>query len=300
MTRGQVSGLVALSSAAFPDAIASSGILAKARTTYRGGSALVFDQLPSRLAAVSPSASVTNARPLFRACPCARQPNAPTLTEAACGVKAPPLARTRRIAKMRAMSDSDKHREKMQSLQKQQRDEVKRRIVDRGVLVVHTGDGKGKSTAGFGVAIRAAGHGQKVGVVQFVKGTWKTGEQAALARFPEIEHVVAGEGFTWDTQDRAKDVAAAERGLAVAERMITSGDYDVVVLDELCFAMSVDHLATDAVLELLRRRPEHVSVVCTGRGAKPELVALADTVTEHVPIKHAWDQGVQARRGVEW
>ncbi|MCA9616822.1 MAG: cob(I)yrinic acid a,c-diamide adenosyltransferase, partial [Myxococcales bacterium] len=90
----------------------------------------------------------------------------------------------------------------MKALQKQQRDEVKKRVIDRGVLVVHTGDGKGKSTAGFGVAIRAAGHGQKVGVVQFVKGTWKTGEQAALRRFPEIEHVVAGEGFTWNTQDR--------------------------------------------------------------------------------------------------
>lgn len=198
------------------------------------------------------------------------------------------------------MAEHDEHREKMKALQKQQRDEVKKRVIDRGVLVVHTGDGKGKSTAGFGVAIRAAGHGQKVGVVQFVKGTWKTGEQAALRRFPEIEHVVAGEGFTWNTQDREKDIAAARRGLAEAERMITSGEYDVVVLDELVFAMSVDQLETEEVLAVLRRRPEHVSVICTGRGAKPELVALADTVSEHVPLKHAWDVGVQARKGVEW
>lgn len=198
------------------------------------------------------------------------------------------------------MSDSEEHREKMKSLQKEQRAKVKERVVDRGVLVVHTGDGKGKSTAGFGVAIRAAGHGQNVGVVQFVKGTWKTGEQAALARFPEIEHVISGAGFTWDTQDHEQDLAAAARGLAEARRMITSGAYDVVVLDELNFALHVDHLVLDDVLEVLRARPEHVSVICTGRGAKPELVALADTVTEHVPVKHAWDAGVQARRGVEW
>jgi len=198
------------------------------------------------------------------------------------------------------MSETDDHREKMKDLQAAQREEVKKREVDRGVLVVHTGDGKGKSTAGFGVAIRAAGHGQKVGVVQFVKGTWKTGEQAALARFPEIEHVVSGEGFTWDTQDRDKDLAAAKRGLDEARRMITSGAYDVVVLDELNFALHVDQLVLDDVLDVLRARPEHVSVIVTGRGAKPEVIALADTVTEHVPIKHAWDAGVRARRGVEW
>ena len=198
------------------------------------------------------------------------------------------------------MSDTDDHREKMKHLQNAQREEVKKREVDRGVLVVHTGDGKGKSTAGFGVAIRAAGHGQSVGVVQFVKGTWKTGEQAALARFPEIEHVISGEGFTWDTQDRDKDLAAAKRGLDEARRMITSGDYDVVVLDELSFALHVDQLPLDDVLDVLSARPEHVSVIVTGRGAKPEVIALADTVTEHVPIKHAWDAGVRARRGVEW
>lgn len=198
------------------------------------------------------------------------------------------------------MSETDDHREKMKDLQAAQREEVKKREVDRGVLVVHTGDGKGKSTAGFGVAIRAAGHGQKVGVVQFVKGTWKTGEQAALARFPEIEHVISGEGFTWDTQDRDKDLAAAKRGLDEARRMITSGDYDVVVLDELSFALHVDQLPLADVLDVLRARPEHVSVIVTGRGAKPEVIELADTVTEHVPIKHAWDAGVRARRGVEW
>lgn len=198
------------------------------------------------------------------------------------------------------MTESDDHRDKMKDLQATQRDEVKKREVDRGVLVVHTGDGKGKSTAGFGVAIRAAGHGQKVGIVQFVKGTWKTGEQAAFARFPEIEHVVSGEGFTWDTQDREKDLAAAKRGLDEARRMITSGAYDVVVLDELSFALHVDQLALADVLDVLNARPEHVSVIVTGRGAKPEVIALADTVTEHVPIKHAWDAGVRARRGVEW
>jgi len=177
---------------------------------------------------------------------------------------------------------------------------VKQRTASRGVVVVHTGDGKGKSTAGFGVAIRAAGHGQRVGVVQFVKGTWATGEQAALRRFDEIDHVVAGDGFTWNSQDLARDIASAEAGWAAARALIEGGEHDVVVLDELNIALRYDYLDLRPILEVLAARPAHVSVVITGRDAKPALIDAADTVTEHRVVKHAWQQGVRARKGVEF
>jgi len=202
------------------------------------------------------------------------------------------------------MSD-DEHRERMKAVQKKQRDEVRARTDDRGVIVVNTGDGKGKSTSAFGVALRAAGHGQKVGIVQFIKGTWKTGEQAALARFPEITHIISGDGFTWNTQDRGQDVASAERGWKLAVEMIEAsrGDdpaYDVLVLDELSFAMSIDLLPVAPVVEALRHKPTDLSVVITGRGAKPEIIEIADTVTEMRPVKHAYDAGIKARRGIEF
>lgn len=192
------------------------------------------------------------------------------------------------------------HNAKMKAQKAAQDAAVKKRTVSRGVVVVHTGDGKGKSTAGFGVALRAAGHGQKVAVVQFIKGTWKTGEQAALKRFPEIEHVVSGDGFTWNTQDMAQDIASAEAGWDRAEAFIRGGEHDVVVLDELNIALRYDYLQVAPVVAALRDKPEHVSVVVTGRDAKPELIAVADTVTEHTVVKHAWDAGIRARKGVEF
>jgi cob(I)alamin adenosyltransferase len=175
----------------------------------------------------------------------------------------------------------------------------------RGVVVVHTGEGKGKSTAAFGVALRAAGHGQKVGIVQFVKGTWKTGEQAAIQRFPEISHVVSGEGFAWEGQDRDKDVAAARRGWQAAVGMIEAARavppaYDLVVLDELCIALGYHQLPLDEVLAVLRDKPAELSVVITGRDAPPELIELADTVTEMRPLKHAFEASIKPRRGVDF
>jgi cob(I)alamin adenosyltransferase len=197
------------------------------------------------------------------------------------------------------------HREKMKALKERQDAEVRSKSVKRGVLVVNTGNGKGKSTAAFGVAFRAAGHGQRVGVVQFIKGVWKTGEAAAFARFPEeITHVVAGDGFTWDTQNRAADIARTREGWETAKRMILGvpGErpYDVVILDELNVVVQYEYLPLEEVLEVLRQRPEAQSIVVTGRDAKPALIELADTVTEMVPVKHAYAAGIRARKGVEF
>ncbi|MEM1448082.1 MAG: cob(I)yrinic acid a,c-diamide adenosyltransferase [Planctomycetota bacterium] len=195
---------------------------------------------------------------------------------------------------------NEEHAERMRDLQSKQREAVREREIERGVLLVHTGDGKGKSTAGFGVALRAVGAGQHVAIVQFIKGAWRTGEQDAIRAIPEITHVVSGDGFTWDTQDREKDIASAERGWSIARSLIADGEHDVVVLDELCVALSYEYLDTDEVVGELLRRPEKVSVVVTGRRAPAALIEAADTVTEHVAVKHAYAAGIKARRGIEF
>ncbi|MEM9379528.1 MAG: cob(I)yrinic acid a,c-diamide adenosyltransferase [Planctomycetota bacterium] len=200
----------------------------------------------------------------------------------------------------RNSTTNEEHAERMRDLQSKQREAVRKREIERGVLLVHTGDGKGKSTAGFGVALRAVGAGQRVAIVQFIKGAWRTGEQDAIRRFPEITHVVSGDGFTWDTQDREKDIASAERGWTIARSLIDEGEHDVVVLDELCVALSYEYLDTDEVVRELLRRPEQVSVVVTGRRAPAALLEAADTVTEHVVVKHAYASGIRARRGIEF
>jgi len=194
----------------------------------------------------------------------------------------------------------EEHNARMKALKAKQDAEVQTKTIRRGVVVVHTGDGKGKSTAGFGVALRAAGHGQQVGVIQFVKGTWKTGEQAALQRFPEITHVVSGDGFTWNTQDQSQDIASAEHGWRIAQEMISSEEYDVIILDELNIALRYHYLDADAVAQVLRDKPEKVSIVVTGRDAPQAVIDAADTVTDHRLVKHAYDAGIRARKGVEF
>ncbi len=198
------------------------------------------------------------------------------------------------------LPDAKAHHERMTVLDAQQTQKVKRASGSRGIVLVQTGDGKGKSTSAFGVAIRAAGHGQKVGIVQFIKGTWKTGEQAALKRFPEITHRVSGDGFTWKTKNRENDIASAERGLALATGMITSGDYAVVILDEINVALSYGYLDVQDVVGLVSTKPLEMSIVLTGRGAPPDVIAVADTVTEHRVINHAFQAGMRARKGVEF
>lgn len=193
----------------------------------------------------------------------------------------------------------------MQALQAEQRAKVSAKDIDRGVILVNNGDGKGKSTSAFGLALRSAGNGLSVGLVQFIKGKWKTGEKKALERFPEIEHIVSGEGFTWNTQDREKDIAAARRGWARVCEMIEasrsdSPQYHLLILDELNVALHYEHLPLDEVLSALKNKPPQLNIAITGRNAAPALIELADTVTEMKPIKHAFEAGIKAQRGIEF
>ena len=195
--------------------------------------------------------------------------------------------------------------ERMRALKEEQDRKVHERRTKRGVVIVNTGDGKGKSTAGFGTAIRAAGHGQRVALFQFIKGEWKTGEREAFKRFPEIDYFQSGNGFTWNTQDRDKDVASARAGwaqvlAAIDECRGPSPKYQLLVLDELNVVRHFNFLPAEEVASALRNKPEALSVVVTGRDAPAEIIELADTVTEMRPIKHAFDAGIQAIKGIEF
>lgn len=172
--------------------------------------------------------------------------------------------------------------------------------IERGVLLVNTGNGKGKSSAAFGVLARAIGHGMKVGVVQFIKGRSDTGEEAFFRRQPEVVWHVSGEGFTWDTQDRARDVATAEAAWEQARALLRDPALGLVVLDELNIALKYRYLDVERVIADLGARPVAQHVVVTGRAAPPELLAVADTVTEMAPVKHAFAAGVKAMPGVEF
>jgi cob(I)alamin adenosyltransferase len=175
------------------------------------------------------------------------------------------------------------------------------KTVEKGLIIVHTGKGKGKSTAAFGLALRAIGQGFKVGVVQFVKGRWESGERAVLAKFPEsITIAVMGEGFTWETQDRARDIKAAEAAWAVAKEMILAPTPDLVVLDEINIALRYEYLPVADVIATLAKRPPMKHVVLTGRNAPAELIEVADLVTEMTEIKHPFRAGVKAQRGIEF
>lgn len=167
----------------------------------------------------------------------------------------------------------------------------------RGLLLVVTGNGKGKSTAAFGMAARALGHGLKVGVVQFIKSRTDTGEEAFLG--PHAEWHVTGDGFTWDTQNREQDIATAQRGWAIAARMLADPGYALVVLDELTYLLNYAYLDRDAVLDALARRPAMQHVVVTGRAASQDLMDLADTVSEIADVKHAFRAGVAAQPGID-
>jgi cob(I)alamin adenosyltransferase len=175
------------------------------------------------------------------------------------------------------------------------------KTVEKGLVIVHTGKGKGKSTAAFGLALRAIGQGFKVGVVQFVKGRWESGEREALARFGDsITIAVMGEGFTWETQDRARDIKAAEAAWAAAKEMILAPAPDLVVLDEINIALRYDYLPVADVIAILAKKPPMKHVVLTGRNAPAELIAAADLVTEMTEIKHPFRAGVKAQRGIEF
>jgi cob(I)alamin adenosyltransferase len=194
-----------------------------------------------------------------------------------------------------------RHAEKM-AKKKAARDKIlATKTIEKGLLIVHTGKGKGKSTAAMGLAMRAIGHGMRVGIVQFVKGVWETGERDILNNFPDLVTMRAmGEGFTWETQDRQRDIAAAEQAWETAKEMIADPSYKMVILDELNIVLRYGNLDLNEVVETLSSRPEDLHVVVTGRNAKDELIEAADLVTEMTQIKHPFRSGVKAQVGVEF
>lgn len=197
--------------------------------------------------------------------------------------------------------DQEAHKAKMQQTQAEMRAKVaSKEDAGRGLVLVHTGKGKGKSSSAFGVVVRALGWGQKVAVVQFIKGKWKTGERIFFKKLGEVDWHTMGDGFTWDTQDKARDIEAAQAAFAKGCEMMASGEYDLIVMDEICIAMRYDYLSVEQVLEGLEARSEKTSVVLTGRDAKPELCDYADLVTEMTEVKHPFQAGIKAQRGVDY
>lgn len=195
-----------------------------------------------------------------------------------------------------------RHAEKMRK-KKAARDKiVATKTREKGLVMVHTGKGKGKSTAAFGLVFRALGNGMKVGIVQFVKGKWDTGERHALDRFPgEVTISAMGDGFTWETQDRQRDLAAARQAWDMAKRLILDEEHHLVVLDELNIVLRYDYLPIEEVVAFLRdEKPEMKHVVVTGRNAKDELIEIADLVTEMEAVKHPFRSGVKAQKGIEF
>jgi cob(I)alamin adenosyltransferase len=203
---------------------------------------------------------------------------------------------------MTESDDNARHRAKMEKRKAVQDAEVaSKTIAEKGLLIVHTGPGKGKSTAAFGLALRALGRGWKVGVVQFIKGAWETGERLAFQRFGDgIVWRTMGEGFTWETQDRARDVAAASAAWKAAEEMMADPSIRLLILDEINVALRYDYLPLAEVVAALRARRPDLHVVATGRNAKPELIEAADLVTEMGAVKHHFAAGVKAQAGIEF
>src|SRR5436190_10059479 len=200
-----------------------------------------------------------------------------------------------------AIDDADRHKAKMANRKAAQDAEVAAKTIEKGLLIVHTGKGKGKSTAAFGLLLRALGRGFRCGVVQFGKGARQSGERTAVEKFgDQVEWHTLGEGFTWETQDRARDVAAAERAWAAAQKMMADPAIRLIVLDELNITLRYDHLDAATVVAALQARRKDLHIVVTGRNAKPELIAAADLVTEMTPVKHHFAAGVKAQEGIEF
>ena len=194
-----------------------------------------------------------------------------------------------------------KHNAKMKKVQKARAKIQARRTIERGLLIVHTGNGKGKSSSAFGMAIRSLGWSMKVAIVQYVKGSWETGEKNFFFSNPDlVTFEVMGEGFTWDTQDRARDIEAAKAAWERSKALIMDPDYDFVILDELNIVLRDDTLDIKEIIEFLKNRPMEKHICITGRNAKPELLELADLVTEFEEVKHPFKAGFKAQKGVEY
>jgi cob(I)alamin adenosyltransferase len=206
-----------------------------------------------------------------------------------------------KTAGMTEQEINDRHAEKMAN-KKAARDKIlAKKTQEKGLLMIHTGKGKGKSTAAMGLAIRAIGNDMKVGVVQFVKGVWDTGERVVLDKFPELCTIKAmGEGFTWDTQDRQRDINAARAAWDYAKNIMADPSYKVIILDELNIVLRYNYIPLDEVLETLSQKREDLHVVITGRNAKQPLIDIADLVTEMTDVKHPFRAGVKAQVGIEF
>lgn len=206
--------------------------------------------------------------------------------------------------KLKNLSDDElnaRHAEKMRK-KKAARDKIiATKTIEKGLTIIHTGKGKGKSTAAFGMIFRAIGNGMKVGVVQFVKGKWGTGERKVLEAFPDqVTLATMGEGFTWETQDRQRDIDAATQAWETAKAMILDDEHDMVLCDELNIVLRYDYLPLDDIIDTLKKKPEMKHVIITGRNAKDELIEFADLVTEMEVIKHPFRSGVKAQVGIEF
>tara|TARA_R110002020_G_scaffold59828_3_gene162824 strand:- start:383 stop:994 length:612 start_codon:yes stop_codon:yes gene_type:complete len=197
--------------------------------------------------------------------------------------------------------DYARHNARMQRVQAARERMQARRTLERGLLIVHTGNGKGKSSSAFGMAIRSLGWGMKVGIVQYVKGAWETGEKNFFQANPDLlTFEVMGEGFTWDTQDRARDIEAARAAWERSKELILDPQYDFIILDELNIVLRQDTLPIDEIVAFLKTRPLTKHICITGRNAKPELLELADLVTEFEEVKHPFKAGFKAQKGVEY
>ena len=195
--------------------------------------------------------------------------------------------------------EQNKHKTRMQKQKAIVDEQIAAATVDKGLLLVITGNGKGKSTSGFGTIARAVGHGLKAAVVQYVKGTWDCGERNLLQQHGVDFHVM-GTGFTWETQDKALDTKAAQAAWEHSKTLLTNPDIDIVLLDEITYMISFKYLDLDDVLDTLKNRPKGQHVVITGRGCHRAIIDLADTVSEVQSIKHAFENGVRAQKGVDW
>lgn len=200
---------------------------------------------------------------------------------------------------MQARANGDRHRQRQQKLKEQVDIRVAAATEQKGILIVFTGNGKGKSTAAFGTATRAVGHGKTVGVAQFIKGQWDNGEYNTLHPLG-VEFHIMGTGFTWETQNRESDITAALAVWKESKRMLGDAHYDLVVLDELTYMLAYHYLDTEEVIAAIQERPAQQSVIVTGRGCHAQLLELADTVSELRPVKHAFDSGIQAQAGIDW
>ena len=200
---------------------------------------------------------------------------------------------------MDELEKNQRHKEWMQRKKAAIDASIAQASQDKGVFVLLTGNGKGKSSSAFGMVARALGHGMKVGVAQFIKSRTDTGEEAFFSKQNNVEWHVLGDGFTWDTQDRAQDIATSERGWLIAEKMLADPSYDLVVLDELTYLINYKYLDADRIYDALEKRPVMQHVVVTGRAAAPELRDLADTVSEISDEKHAYRAGIQAQKGLD-